>query len=146
MRIARKKDEASGEVPVAFITRYTGIIELTEDEVKRAHSKADNVRLNYHSSTLSCNQTLLSDKKIVPSRLDIFVSTADPEKKSPLVTANTILSILAANYPVEKLACYFSNDGNALLTFVTVVEAASFASLWVLFCFKDRIPQELFRS
>lgn len=27
--------------------------------------------------------------------IDVFVSTADPEKEPPLVTANTILSILA---------------------------------------------------
>jgi 1,4-beta-D-xylan synthase len=32
--------------------------------------------------------------------IDIFVSTADPEKEPPLVTANTILSILAVDYPV----------------------------------------------
>ncbi|KAI0488832.1 hypothetical protein KFK09_028671 [Dendrobium nobile] len=77
-------------------------------------------------------------KSNLPS-IDIFVSTTNPEKEPPLVTANTILSILAANYPVEKLACYFSNDGDALLTFETVVEAASFASIWVLFYFKHRI-------
>jgi len=38
--------------------------------------------------------------------VDVFVSTADPEKEPPLVTANTILSILAADYPIEKLSCY----------------------------------------
>ncbi|KAL0288962.1 UNVERIFIED_CONTAM: Cellulose synthase-like protein D4 [Sesamum angustifolium] len=43
--------------------------------------------------------------------VDVFVSTADPEKEPPLVTANTILSILAVDYPVEKLACYISDDG-----------------------------------
>lgn len=43
--------------------------------------------------------------------IDIFVSTADPDKEPPLVTAKTILSILATDYPVEKLACYVSDDG-----------------------------------
>ncbi|CAI0551268.1 unnamed protein product [Linum tenue] len=43
--------------------------------------------------------------------IDVFVSTADPEKEPPLVTSNTILSILAVDYPVEKLACYLSDDG-----------------------------------
>ncbi|KAK6140951.1 hypothetical protein DH2020_025305 [Rehmannia glutinosa] len=62
--------------------------------------------------------------------IDIFVSTADPEKEPPLVTANTILSILAADYPVEKLSCYVSDDGGALLTFEAMAEAASFANLW----------------
>ncbi|KAL8141745.1 hypothetical protein V2J09_014777 [Rumex salicifolius] len=71
--------------------------------------------------------------------MDVFVSTADPEKEPPLVTANTILSILAAEYPVEKLACYVSDDGGALLTFEAMAEAASFANLWVPFCRKHKI-------
>ncbi|XP_010485639.1 PREDICTED: cellulose synthase-like protein D3 [Camelina sativa] len=71
--------------------------------------------------------------------LDMFVSTADPEKEPPLVTSNTILSILAADYPVEKLACYVSDDGGALLTFEAMAEAASFANMWVPFCRKHNI-------
>ncbi|GMH09176.1 hypothetical protein Nepgr_011016 [Nepenthes gracilis] len=71
--------------------------------------------------------------------VDLFVSTADPEKEPPLVTANTILSILATNYPVEKLSCYVSDDGGALLTFEAMAEAASFANLWVPFCRKHDI-------
>jgi cellulose synthase/poly-beta-1,6-N-acetylglucosamine synthase-like glycosyltransferase len=71
--------------------------------------------------------------------IDIFVSTADPEKEPPLVTANTILSILAADYPVEKLSCYVSDDGGALLTFEAMAEAASFANIWVPFCRKHVI-------
>lgn len=71
--------------------------------------------------------------------IDVFVSTADPEKEPPLVTANTILSILAADYPVEKLSCYVSDDGGALLTFEAMAEAASFANLWVPFCRKHEI-------
>lgn len=71
--------------------------------------------------------------------VDIFVSTADPDKEPPLVTANTILSILAADYPVEKLACYVSDDGGALLTFEAMAEAASFANAWVPFCRKHNI-------
>lgn len=71
--------------------------------------------------------------------IDVFVSTADPEKEPPLVTANTILSILAADYPVEKLACYVSDDGGALLTFEAMAEAASFANIWVPFCRKHDI-------
>ncbi|KAK7273434.1 hypothetical protein RIF29_14483 [Crotalaria pallida] len=71
--------------------------------------------------------------------MDLFVSTADPEKEPPLTTANTILSILAVDYPVEKLACYVSDDGGALLTFEAMAEAASFADLWVPFCRKHNI-------
>ncbi|EFJ14485.1 cellulose synthase-like D2-2, glycosyltransferase family 2 protein [Selaginella moellendorffii] len=71
--------------------------------------------------------------------IDIFVSTADPEKEPSLVTANTILSILAAEYPVEKLCCYLSDDGGSLLTFEALAEAASFSRIWVPFCRKHSI-------
>ncbi|KAJ0914685.1 putative 1,4-beta-D-xylan synthase [Helianthus annuus] len=79
-----------------------------------------------------------SGKSDLPG-VDVFVSTADPEKEPPLVTANTILSILAADYPVDKLSCYVSDDGGALLTFEAMAEAASFANLWVPFCRKHDI-------
>ncbi|KAJ4974794.1 hypothetical protein NE237_007968 [Protea cynaroides] len=71
--------------------------------------------------------------------IDVFVSTADPEKEPPLVTANTILSILSVDYPVEKLACYLSDDGGSLLTFEALAETASFARIWVPFCRKHGI-------
>lgn len=61
--------------------------------------------------------------------LDVFISTADPEKEPPLVTSNTLLSILATEYPVEKLSIYISDDGAALLTFEAMAEAASFAQV-----------------
>ncbi|CAI9274771.1 unnamed protein product [Lactuca saligna] len=79
-----------------------------------------------------------SGKSDLPG-VDVFVSTADPDKEPPLVTANTILSILAADYPVDKLSCYVSDDGGALLTFEAMAEAASFANLWVPFCRKHDI-------
>ncbi|XP_064986102.1 cellulose synthase-like protein D5 [Musa acuminata AAA Group] len=71
--------------------------------------------------------------------LDVFISTADPEKEPPLVTANTILSILATEYPVEKLSLYISDDGAALLTFEAMSETAAFARVWVPFCRKHNI-------
>ncbi|KAG6597302.1 Cellulose synthase-like protein D1, partial [Cucurbita argyrosperma subsp. sororia] len=61
--------------------------------------------------------------------VDVFVSTADPEKEPPLVTANTILSILAVDYPVEKLSCYISDDGGAILSFEAMAEAVRFAEV-----------------
>ena len=64
--------------------------------------------------------------------IDIFVSTADPDKEPPLVTANTILSILAVDYPVEKLSCYISDDGGAILTFEAMAEAVQFAEVLLL--------------
>lgn len=64
--------------------------------------------------------------------MDVFISTADPEKEPPLVTANTILSVMACEYPVEKLSIYISDDGGAILTFEAMAEAVVFAE--VRFC------------
>ncbi|KAE8784310.1 putative cellulose synthase-like protein D5 [Hordeum vulgare] len=71
--------------------------------------------------------------------LDVFISTADPYKEPPLVTANTLLSILATDYPVEKLFVYISDDGGALLTFEAMAEACAYAKVWVPFCRKHSI-------
>nr|GMD62973.1 cellulose synthase-like protein D1 [Ipomoea batatas] len=71
--------------------------------------------------------------------VDIFISTADPEKEPPLVTANTILSIMGCEYPVEKLFIYISDDGGAILTFEAMAEAVEFAKVWVPFCRKHKI-------
>ncbi|KAK1371592.1 Cellulose synthase [Heracleum sosnowskyi] len=71
--------------------------------------------------------------------IDIFVSTVDPLKEPPLITANTILSILAVDYPVDKVACYLSDDGAAMLTFEALTETSEFAMKWVPFCKKYNI-------
>ncbi|CAI5526194.1 unnamed protein product [Closterium sp. Naga37s-1] len=72
-------------------------------------------------------------------QVDVFVSTADPFKEPPLVTANVILSVLAADYPVDKVACYLSDDGASMLTFEALMETANFSRLWVPFCRKHAI-------
>nr|GLL34321.1 cellulose synthase A catalytic subunit 7 [UDP-forming]-like [Ipomoea trifida] len=71
--------------------------------------------------------------------VDIFVSTVDPFKEPPLVTANTILSILAMDYPVDKISCYISDDGASNCTFEALSETAEFARKWVPFCKKFAI-------
>ncbi|KAJ9670945.1 hypothetical protein PVL29_027095 [Vitis rotundifolia] len=71
--------------------------------------------------------------------IDIFVSTVDPTKEPPLITANTVLSILAVDYPVDKVACYVSDDGAAMLTFEALSETSEFARKWVPFCKKFSI-------
>ncbi|KAF8396419.1 hypothetical protein HHK36_018038 [Tetracentron sinense] len=86
------------------------------------------------------------DHKTYPERLlqrvpelppvDVFVTTADPVLEPPIITVNTVLSLLAVDYPAHKLACYVSDDGGSLLTFYSLVEAAKFAKLWVPFCKK----------
>ncbi|KAF5818449.1 putative hexosyltransferase chromatin regulator PHD family [Helianthus annuus] len=71
--------------------------------------------------------------------IDVFVSTVDPLKEPPLITANTVLSILAVDYPVDKVACYVSDDGAAMLTFEALSETSEFARKWVPFCKKFNI-------
>ncbi|XP_050212468.1 cellulose synthase A catalytic subunit 5 [UDP-forming]-like [Mercurialis annua] len=86
--------------------------------------------------------SLRYEKEGKPSELaavDIFVSTVDPMKEPPLITANTVLSILAVDYPVEKVACYVSDDGAAMLTFEALSETSEFARKWVPFCKKYKI-------
>ncbi|XP_057852914.1 probable cellulose synthase A catalytic subunit 1 [UDP-forming] isoform X3 [Cryptomeria japonica] len=82
------------------------------------------------------------DREGEPSQLatvDIFVSTVDPLKEPPIVTANTVLSILAVDYPVHKVSCYVSDDGSAMLTFEALSETSEFARKWVPFCKKYNI-------
>ncbi|CAI0394651.1 unnamed protein product [Linum tenue] len=71
--------------------------------------------------------------------VDVFVCTVDPMKEPPLVTANTLLSILAVDYPVEKLSCYLSDDGASMCTFEAMSETAEFARKWVPFCKRHSI-------
>ena len=64
--------------------------------------------------------------------VDMLVTTADPELEPPLMTVNTVLSLLAMDYPdVDKLACYVSDDGCSPVTCYALHEAARFAGLWV---------------
>ncbi|ERN11467.1 hypothetical protein AMTRI_Chr03g43740 [Amborella trichopoda] len=86
--------------------------------------------------------SLRYEKEGRPSQLspiDIYVSTVDPLKEPPLVTANTVLSILAVDYPVDKVSCYVSDDGAAMLTFEALSETSEFARKWVPFCKKFNI-------
>ncbi|KAK1290214.1 Cellulose synthase A catalytic subunit 4 [UDP-forming] [Acorus calamus] len=71
--------------------------------------------------------------------VDVFVSTVDPLKEPPIITANTVLSILSVDYPTSKVSCYVSDDGASMLLFDTLSETAEFARLWVPFCKKHVI-------
>jgi cellulose synthase A len=75
--------------------------------------------------------------KLAP--VDVFVSTVDPLKEPPIITANTILSILAVDYPVNKVSCYVSDDGASMLLFDTLSETSEFARRWVPFCKKYNV-------
>lgn len=71
--------------------------------------------------------------------VDMFVTTADSKLEPPIITINTVLSLLAVDYPTNKLACYVSDDGCSPLTFYSLSEASKFAKLWVPFCKKYNV-------
>jgi hypothetical protein len=80
--------------------------------------------------------------------VDVFINTANPVDEPILCTMNSVLSILATDYPVEKHACYLSDDGGALVHYEALEETARFAALWVPFCRKHcvepRAPKRCF--
>ncbi|KAM3697165.1 hypothetical protein ACJW31_06G091300 [Castanea mollissima] len=88
------------------------------------------------------------DYKTYPDRLlqwfllppvDMFVTTADPVLEPTIITVNTVLSLLAVDYPANKLACYVSDDGCSPLTLYSLIEASKYANLWVPFCKRNNI-------
>ncbi|KAG6389715.1 hypothetical protein SASPL_151188 [Salvia splendens] len=50
------------------------------------------------------------DRRDFPG-LDIFICTADPFKEPPIDVVNTALSVMAYDYPAEKVSVYVSDDG-----------------------------------
>lgn len=83
-------------------------------------------------------------------RVDIFVCTADPEIEPPTMVINTVLSVMAYDYPPEKLSVYLSDDGGSDLTFYAMLEASRFSKHWLPFCNKLKIqprsPEAYFRT
>ncbi|XP_058787973.1 cellulose synthase-like protein E1 [Vicia villosa] len=71
--------------------------------------------------------------------VDIFVCTADPEIEPPIMVINTVLSVMAYDYPTEKLSVYLSDDGGSEITFYALLEASEFAKHWVPFCKKFKV-------
>ncbi|KAK9084594.1 hypothetical protein Sjap_025005 [Stephania japonica] len=71
--------------------------------------------------------------------VDIFVCTADPTIEPPLMVMNTVLSLMAYNYPPEKLSVYLSDDGGSILTFYALLEASYFSKHWLPYCRKFNI-------
>ncbi|CAL5073784.1 unnamed protein product [Urochloa decumbens] len=66
--------------------------------------------------------------------VDIFVCTADPQSEPPSLVMATVLSLMAYNYPPEKLNVYLSDDGGSIFTFYALWETSSFAKHWLPFC------------
>ncbi|XP_051135628.1 LOW QUALITY PROTEIN: cellulose synthase-like protein E1 [Andrographis paniculata] len=83
-------------------------------------------------------------------RVDVFVCTADPEMEPPTMVINTVLSLMAYDYPPEKLSVYLSDDAGSEATFYALLEASRFAREWIPYCRKfniePRSPEAYFRE
>ncbi|MCL7027285.1 hypothetical protein MKW94_017517 [Papaver nudicaule] len=83
-------------------------------------------------------------------KLDVFICTADPYKEPPMGVVNTALSVMAYDYPPDKISVYVSDDGGSELTLFAFMEAAKFATHRLPFCKKnnieDRSPAVYFSS
>ncbi|XP_062015526.1 cellulose synthase-like protein E1 isoform X1 [Rosa rugosa] len=71
--------------------------------------------------------------------VDIFVCTADPIIEPPIMVMNTVLSVMAYDYPPEKLSVYLSDDGGSEFTYYAFLEAAEFAKRWIPYCKKYNV-------
>ncbi|KAL0301058.1 UNVERIFIED_CONTAM: Cellulose synthase-like protein E1 [Sesamum radiatum] len=82
--------------------------------------------------------------------VDVFVCTADPTIEPPMMVMNTVLSVMAYDYPPEKLAVYLSDDAGSDLTFYALLEASNFSKHWIPYCkrfaVEPRSPEAHFRS
>ncbi|KAK9926345.1 hypothetical protein M0R45_023582 [Rubus argutus] len=82
--------------------------------------------------------------------LDVFICTADPYKEPPMNVVNTALSVMAYDYPTEKVSVYVSDDGGSALTLFAFMEAAKFARHWLPFCREnnilERCPEAFFET
>jgi cellulose synthase/poly-beta-1,6-N-acetylglucosamine synthase-like glycosyltransferase len=85
-----------------------------------------------------CDCLINRYEKDLPS-IDIFVCTADPMLEPPTMVINTVLSVMAYNYPPEKLSVYLSDDGGSDLTFYAMLEASRFSKIWLPFCKKFKV-------
>ncbi|XP_058729652.1 cellulose synthase-like protein H1 isoform X3 [Vicia villosa] len=83
-------------------------------------------------------QHLLQSIEELPA-VDLFVTTADDELEPPIITVNTVLSLLSLDYPSHKLSCYVSDDACSPLIFYALQQASNFAKHWVPFCKKYNI-------
>ncbi|KAG8657787.1 hypothetical protein MANES_03G090316v8 [Manihot esculenta] len=71
--------------------------------------------------------------------VDIFVCTADSTVEPPIMVMNTVLSVMAYDYPAKKLSVYLSDDGGSKLTFYALLEASKFARHWIPYCKKFKV-------
>ncbi|KAK1257942.1 Cellulose synthase-like protein G3 [Acorus gramineus] len=102
-----------------------------------------------HRQTFPENLSTVLETKDMP-KIDVFVCTADPHKEPPMSVVNTVLSVMAFDYPGEKVCVYVSDDGGSQLTLFAFVEMEKFARHWLPFCremgMRKRSPEAYFAS
>ncbi|KAI8557453.1 hypothetical protein RHMOL_Rhmol04G0012200 [Rhododendron molle] len=76
-------------------------------------------------------------------KVDVFVCTANHEIEPPMMVISTVLSVMAYDYPPEKLAVYLSDDGGSIFTFYALLEASRFSQHWIPFCKKFNVEPSL---
>ncbi|PSS24753.1 Cellulose synthase-like protein [Actinidia chinensis var. chinensis] len=77
-------------------------------------------------------------EKVLP-KVDILVCTADHTVEPPIMVVNTILSLMAYDYPTHNLSVYLSDDGGSEFTFYALLEASHFSKYWLPFSKKFKI-------
>ncbi|ONI07493.1 hypothetical protein PRUPE_5G123600 [Prunus persica] len=70
--------------------------------------------------------------------LDVFICNADPDKEPPMNVVNTALSVMAYDYPTDKVSVYVSDECGSALTLFAFVESSKFARHWLLFVERTR--------
>ncbi|KAG2240363.1 hypothetical protein Bca52824_090853 [Brassica carinata] len=107
------------------------------------------LRFNPIHRTEYPNKYVAKPKEDFPE-LDVFICTANPYKEPPMMVVNTALSVMAYDYPSDKISVYVSDDGGSSLTLFALMEAAKFSEHWLPFCKKnnveDRSPEVYFSS
>ncbi|KAJ9686468.1 hypothetical protein PVL29_015392 [Vitis rotundifolia] len=101
-----------------------------------------------YSIPLTSSQNLIPDSNYggPTSSSGHVCDNCRPHAGTPLIiTVNTVLSLLAVDYPANKLSCYVSDDGASPLTYFALLEGSKFAKLWVPFC-KKYFSSELVSS
>ncbi|KAH9613155.1 hypothetical protein KSS87_003906 [Heliosperma pusillum] len=84
-------------------------------------------------------ESFITERAMELPAIDIFICTADPYKEPPMGTVNTALSVMAYDYPPEKLSIYVSDDGGSQVTLYGFLKAAQFARHWLPFCRENQV-------
>ncbi|XP_026382163.1 cellulose synthase-like protein G3 [Papaver somniferum] len=84
------------------------------------------------------NLSKVVDEDDLPT-LDVFICTADPYQEPPMEVVNTALSVLAFDYPSNKISVYVSDDGGSQMTLFALLQGAKFAREWLPFCRKHNL-------